>query len=137
MNLRMIHHTDSEALGEKDRSKRVKILEDHWGFYEVTTVEEQHQNISFIFMIKQRLPKFLVDVGGYGRTLEVHGGKFGEGVLIQVSIIFAEMFVFHGEFIDVNFLDDHPFSIKILTEEKTEIYSLIQNLIKTVQKKGY
>lgn len=84
----------------------------------MTTVEEQHQNISFIFMIKQWLPKFLVDVGGCGRTLEVHGGKFGEGVLIQVSIIVAEMFVIHGDFIYVNFLDDHPFSIKILTEER-------------------
>lgn len=68
-------------------------------------------------MMKQGLPKFLADVGGCGRTLEVHGGKFGEGVLVQVRIIIAEWVVFHGEVIDVNFLYDHPFPIKILTKE--------------------
>lgn len=68
-------------------------------------------------MIKQGLPKFLADVGGCGCTLEVHGGEFGEGVLIQVCIIIAEWVVFHGEVIDVNFLYDHPFPVKILTKE--------------------
>lgn len=75
----------------------------------------KHQNISFILVVKQRLSEPLTDVGGGGCTLEVHGGKFGERVLIQVIVVFFRKICLHGELIDVDLLCDHP--LKFLQTE--------------------
>lgn len=69
-------------------------------------------------MVKQGLPKPLADVAGCGCTLEVHGGKFGEGVLVQVIVVFLGEVFLHGEFVNVNLLDDRPFPLKILTTDR-------------------
>lgn len=79
--------------------------------------EDRHQNISFIFMMKQGLPKPLADVGGCGCTLEIHGGKFVEGVLIQVIVVIFEKVLLHGELVNVNLLSNNS-SLKILTADR-------------------
>lgn len=65
-------------------------------------------------MVQQRLPEPLADVGVAGCTLEVHGGKLGEGVLIQVIIVFFGKIFLHGQVVDVYLLDDCPFPLKLL-----------------------
>lgn len=79
-------------------------------------------------MIKQGLPKLLADVVGRGRALEVHGGKLGEGVFVQV--VFAEAVLFHGEVIDV---DLRPSTVKVLTAEICRVRHTLKKTIKNVQ----
>ncbi len=69
-------------------------------------------------MVKQGLPKPLADVGGGCGTLEVHGGKFGKGVFIQVIVVFFGKLFLHGEVVDVYLLANYLFNLKIL---KTDI----------------
>lgn len=72
--------------------------------------EEKHPDVFFVFVVKQRLPKPLKDVGGCGSTLEVHGGECGEGVLVQVVLVLVGV-VLHWEVVDVDLLQPPPANI--------------------------
>lgn len=69
-------------------------------------------------MVEQGLPKPLADVGVGGCTLEVHGGKFGEGVLIQVIVVFFGKIFLHGEVVNVYLFSNYPSPLKILKTDK-------------------
>lgn len=59
-------------------------------------------------MVQQGLPKPLADVAVGGCALEVHGGKFGEGVLVQVIVVLLGETLLHWLLVDVYLLCDSP-----------------------------
>lgn len=57
--------------------------------------KDNHRYIFFVFVVKQRLPQPLTDVGRRSRTLEVCGSELGEGILIQVKVVIFLRIEFH------------------------------------------
>lgn len=65
-------------------------------------------------MVEQWLSKPLTDVSGSVGTLEVHGGELGEGVLIQVIVVFFRKIFVYGQVINVYLFNDSSFPLNIL-----------------------
>lgn len=69
---------------------------------------DNHQDVLFVFVVKQRLPQPVADVGGRSRTLEIHGCELGEGVLIQVKVVVFLCTELHWKVVDVDLLQPPP-----------------------------
>lgn len=70
--------------------------------------KDNHQDVFFVLVVKQRLPQPLTDEGGRSRTLEIHGGELGEGVLIQVNVVVFLRIELHWKVINVDFFQPPP-----------------------------
>lgn len=74
-------------------------------------------------MVKKGLPEPLANVGGAGCALKVHGGKLGEGILIQVIVVVFRKLLLHLDFVNVYLLNDDSSPVRDLTTD-TEIQRL-------------
>lgn len=70
--------------------------------------KDNHQDIFFVLVVKQRLPQPLTGVGWRSRTLEVHRGELGEGVLIQVDVVVFLLVELHWKVVNVDLLQPPP-----------------------------